>query len=452
MDVRGAILLIDGSGADLENIIDPLAEAGYVVEAVHTGREALNQASSRAFDLVLTDLILSDMSATELIGRISARWPGTITVALTEAADVPQAVEVMKAGADDCLIKPIQPEAVLDILALIAYNSNDIARLPGRDYLFGRFVGQSQGIEKVFQVIDKVADTDSTVLISGESGTGKELVARAIHVQSARRSKPLVPVNCGAIPEELLESELFGHEKGAFTNAIQTRLGRFELAEGGSVFLDEIGEMSPKLQVKLLRVLQDHQFERIGGTRTITADIRIIAATNQDLEQAVSQGRFREDLFYRLNVIPIHVPPLRERSTDISHLVEHFLNRFRLAKKIKVKAISDQAMAALQTYHWPGNIRELENLIERMVILSDGPEIRLADLPERFQEPRPHLEAGDQVLPEEGVDLKFYLTMVEENLIQQALARSGGKKAGAARLLRLNRTTLVEKMKKKGLL
>ena len=296
-----------------------------------------------------------------------------------------------------------------------------------------------------------MAGTDSTVLITGESGTGKELIARAIHQESSREAKPLVPVNCGAIPEELLESELFGHEKGAFTSAIRTRIGRFEMAEGGTVFLDEIGEMSPQLQVKLLRVLQERQFERVGGTRTITADIRVVTATNQNLKEAVKEGRFREDLYYRLDVIPIQAPPLRERREDIPLLVRYFLERFNQARPSNVEGMDRAALEVLTGYDWPGNVRELENLVERMIILSDGPMIGLDDLPERFSGPRAVPQPGGQVLPEEGFSLNRHLAGMEEDLIRQALAKAKGVKKRAADLLGLNRTTLVEKMKKKGI-
>ena len=324
--------------------------------------------------------------------------------------------------------------------------------LPGRRYPFGTIVGQSGNVQHVFKLIDRVARTDSTVLITGESGTGKELIAQAIHYESFRRDKPLVPVNCGAIPEELLESELFGHEKGAFTSAIRTRIGRFELAEGGTVFLDEIGEMSPQLQVKLLRVLQEHQFERVGGTRTINVDIRVVAATNKNLKKAVEKGDFREDLYYRLDVIPIQAPALRDRVEDIPLLVEYFLKKFNKSHSDLLQGIDPEAMAMLGAYEWPGNVRELENLIERMAILCDGPRITTNDLPERFggQVSGPVKPAS--TLPDQGFSLTAHLAQVEDDLIHQALEKAGGVKKKAADLLGINRTTLVEKMKKKGMM
>jgi transcriptional regulator with GAF, ATPase, and Fis domain len=315
-------------------------------------------------------------------------------------------------------------------------------------------------MQKVFDLIGKIADTDATVLIYGESGTGKERVAKTIHYNSLRGQNAFVPVNCAAIPKDLLESELFGHEKGAFTGAINTRIGRFELANGGTVFLDEIGELHPALQVKLLRVLQEREFERVGGTRTLKVDLRILAATNKDLEKATSEGAFREDLFYRLNVIPLHLPPLRERQEDIPLLMEHFMAEFSRRKRKEPLKMSPEAMDCLMSYHWPGNVRELENLMERLVILNDSGTVTLRDLPERFHAMRPPAgEAGQlqgvlppaaMVLPDEGIDLNSVLDEVEKNLILQAMKTVGGVKSKAAAMLGLNRTTLLEKMKKKG--
>ncbi len=312
-------------------------------------------------------------------------------------------------------------------------------------------IGKSPAIQKVFQLIKKVAPTESTVLILGESGTGKELVARAIHNQSRRREGPFIPVNCGAIPEELLESELFGYEKGAFTGASRSKPGRFELAQGGTIFLDEIAEMSPKLQVKLLRVLQEKTVERLGSERPITVDIRIIAATNRDLEKEVAEGRFREDLYFRLNVIPIKLPPLRERKEDIPLLAEHFLARFCEREEVPRKRLSEKALKRLMEYHWPGNVRELENLMERLVILTEREVIEEEDLPEHIRVPRISTNPGVKVSFKEGVSLPQALREFERSLILQALEASGGVKSRAARLLGIKRTTLIEKMKRLGL-
>ena len=338
-------------------------------------------------------------------------------------------------------------------------------------------IGRSARIQQVFELIRKVADADTTVLVRGESGTGKELVAQALHQEGVRSRGPFVAVNCGAIPSELLESELFGHERGAFTHAIRTRPGRFELADGGTVFLDEIAEMSPMLQVKLLRVLQEKKFERIGGTRTIVSDFRVVAATNRDLEEEVKIGRFREDLYYRLNVIPIDTPPLRERADDIPLLVDYFVDRFNVSRRKKINGLRSEATECLLRYPWPGNVRELENTVERMVILAGGRELGRDDLPERLlaavaaSGPAAAPGGADMgteravagaanpasggaasaagwEIPEEGLVLSEVVADFEKKLIVQAMERTGWVKNRAAKLLKVNRTTLLEKMKR----
>ena len=332
-------------------------------------------------------------------------------------------------------------------------------------------IGESPQILELLKIIDKVAASDSTVLITGESGTGKELVAKEIHRRSKRNAGAFVPINCGAIPKELLESELFGYEKGAFTGANRTKPGRFELANGGTVFLDEIGDMSPDLQVKVLRVLQERAFERVGGIKEIQVDVRIVAATHRDLEEAVKEGHFREDLYYRLNVIPIRVPPLRERRSDIPLLIQHFIKVFSQRAGTPTMEIEELAMEAFMAYSWPGNVRELENVVERLIVLAEGNTISLEDLPERIkgalgkaskgQEGRETGSAKgpisiDQIahlpLPENGVSLPEVIRKLEIGLINQALSRTNGVKSKAAQLLGLKRTTLVEKMRKFGML
>lgn len=312
-------------------------------------------------------------------------------------------------------------------------------------------IGKSRKIQKVFSLIQKVSNTNTTILVYGESGTGKELIARALHDEGCRCNGPFVPVNCGAIPAELLESELFGHEKGAFTHAIRTRLGRFELADGGTVFLDEVAEMSPMLQVKLLRVLQERQFERVGGVKTIKSDFRIIAATNRDIETEVKEGRFREDLYYRLNVIPIEAPPLRQRVSDIPFLLEHFIEKFKQSQNKVVTGVSDEVLNLLLQYSWPGNVRELENVVERMVILTANDVLGLEDLPERFHGVNKDLLMVDEVIdeiPDTGFVLHDVVTGFEKRLISKALAQTNWVKSRAAKLLNMNRTTLLEKMKR----
>jgi transcriptional regulator with PAS, ATPase and Fis domain len=312
-------------------------------------------------------------------------------------------------------------------------------------------VADSPVMREIFDLILKLADSDATVLIMGESGTGKEMVANAIHHMGARVSRPFVPVNCAAIPEELLESELFGHVRGAFTGAINARQGRFQLAHGGTLFLDEVGEMSRKLQVKLLRVLQDRTFEPVGSDKAVRVDVRVVAATNRDLNLAVGEGRFREDLFYRLNVLPVFLPPLRERREDIPLLIAHFLSAQSRKKSKGIETIEDEALALLQRYDWPGNVRELENLIERMVVLNEDEVIRAKDIPAYLSEMRGTKKDLDSKvsLPNDGVDLDRLLKIIETDLMRQALARTGGNKSRAAELLRLNRTTLVERLRRK---
>ncbi|MFN3201712.1 MAG: sigma-54 interaction domain-containing protein [Bradymonadia bacterium] len=313
-------------------------------------------------------------------------------------------------------------------------------------------IGADPAIRRVFKLIDKVAPTDSTVLVLGESGTGKELVARAIHHASDRHKKPLIPVNCGAIPANLLESELFGHVKGAFTGASGSRQGRFELAHGGTIFLDEVGEMEPQLQVKLLRVLQERCFEPVGGSRSIEVDVRVIAATNRELEEEVAAGRFREDLYYRLNVVPVELPALRERQQDIPVLIHHFNDRLAQKRGRCVEGFSDDAMRRLTAYPWPGNVRELENIVERLSVFCQDEVVQLDDLPSKILNRARKQDGFCLDLPDEGLDLKGMLTDIEDHLIRQALERTAWNKNQAASLLGLNRTTLVEKLKKRGML
>jgi len=312
-------------------------------------------------------------------------------------------------------------------------------------------IGDDPSIKRVLDLVGKVAPTDSSVLVLGESGTGKELIARALHELSPRANKPLVPINCGAIPENLLESELFGHVKGAFTGAAQSRTGRFEMASGGTIFLDEIGEMSPILQVKLLRVLQERCIEPVGGTRTLDVDVRVVAATNKDLELEVEKGTFREDLYYRLNVVELNIPSLRERRSDIPNLIRFFNTRLRQHRNRGINGVADDALAKLNAYHWPGNVRELENVVERLSVFCNEQVVQLSDLPVKILSPRRSGSGMPMDLPEEGMDLREVLNSLEERLIRQALDRTGWNKNKAALLLRMNRTTLVEKLKKRKL-
>jgi Nif-specific regulatory protein len=328
-----------------------------------------------------------------------------------------------------------------------------------RKYNFKGLIGDSPLMKRVYEMIEKIADTDSTILITGESGTGKEIIAKTIHYNSSRSQGPFVPLNCAAIPKDLLESELFGHEKGAFTGALNTRIGRFELAHNGTLFLDEIGELDPSLQVKLLRVLQEREFERVGGVKTIRVDVRILVATNKELEKRIREGKFREDLYYRLNVIPLHLPPLRERVEDILLLVDYFVHEFSKKKGRETLTFSPDALRHLIRYEWPGNVRELENLIERLTILVTANVVTVSDLPEKFHQTADSrtddrfstTQVLDTEIPECGIDIYSVVGNIERNLILKALEKTGGVKNRAAKLLGLNRTTLIEKMKKMGI-
>jgi DNA-binding NtrC family response regulator len=391
----------------------------------------------------------------EFLKYIKKANPDCIVIMITGHATVNAAVSAMQMGAFDFISKPIKDDLVklsvnraINFAKLRDENASLKENLKERQD-FNKIIGYSDCMKKVFDTIEKVSNSDSTVLITGESGTGKELVAREIHFKSDRKNQPIIPVNCGAIPEDLLESELFGHEKGAFTGAIRNRIGRFELAQGGTIFLDEIGDMSPSLQVKVLRVIQEKQFERIGGVKTINVDIRIITATNQNLEKAVADKHFREDLFYRINVIPINLPPLRERGSDIQILANHFLVHFNKLKKKNIERITPEAINHLMRYNWPGNVRELQNLIEMLVVMKEEGEISVDDLPAKIRNtPSGNVGSGTIIFSEDGIDFNDHVSRLEKELLLKALKMSGGVKNRAAKLLNLNRTTLVEKLKR----
>ncbi len=451
------ILVIDDSMEILTLFPEYLKGEGYDVETSRDGANGISMMENKFYDLVLTDLKMPGVDGMGVLKYIKDHSSDSICIILTGYGTVKNAVEAIKLGAFDYLTKPVKLDEITIVLKR-ALEYRDLKRENinlrnqlKKKYRFENIIGNHEKMEKIFEVIEKVADSDSTILILGESGTGKELIAKAIHYNSYRREKPFIPVNCAAIPGELLESELFGHEKGAFTNAIRTRIGRFELANGGTVFLDEIGDMTPVLQSKLLRVLQERQFERIGGVKTIKTDIRVIAATHQDLKLAVQQKRFREDLYYRLNVIPINIPPLRERKSDISLLALHFLEHFNGSKKKKIKGINNEAMDRLMQYDWPGNVRELENTIERAVILLDADIITPEDLPPKFQDFSKSGSPAPLEIPEEGISLDTVVNEFEKKLILQALIKTGWVKNKAAQLLNLNRTTLIEKIKRQNL-
>ena len=444
-----------------------LTQEGHQVTIVGTGQDAIRVAQEIPVHVLLTDLKLPDIDGLAVLERIFQIDSKVLGIVMTGYGSIDGAVKAMKLGAFDFLTKPFDNEAVALVInkAMETHRRRQDSRGPRKSartpYRAEQLVGTSEPVQRVLDFVSKVADHDSTVLIQGESGTGKELVARMLHFNSVRKDRPFVPVNCGAIPENLLESELFGHEKGAFTGAAQTRIGRFELAHGGTIFLDAIGELSLGLQVKLLRVLQERSFERVGGTKTIEVDVRVVAATNQDLEQSVQQKRFRQDLYYRLNVIPITTPSLKERKSDIPQLVNYFMERLNHTKQTTIAGCSSDAMACLMEHQWPGNIRELENMIERLVVLKQSGTIEVSDLPERVfprpaaavasPEPAEQTETHFIGFTDQGLSLSRELEQLENRLIVGALRRANGITSKAAQLLQVNRTTLVEKMKRKGL-
>lgn len=452
------VLVVDDDPALRDILQEALMRESYTVSTAEDGAGAMQAAKETVVHIVITDYQLPDIDGLEVIDRLSKLDAKIIPIVMTGFGTIETAVRAMKSGAFDFITKPFDLGTVSAVVRKAAEfhrlrQENHLLRRAVRDqYRLEQLVGVSEPMQQVLEFVQKVADSDSTVMIQGESGTGKELVARMLHFNSLRRDRPLVPVNCGAIPENLLESELFGHEKGAFTGATHARMGRFELAHGGTIFLDEIGEMSLPLQVKLLRVLQEREFERVGGNRTIHVDVRIIAATNQDLDTMVEEKRFRRDLFYRLNVIPMVIPPLRERRTDIPLLIDHFLNRFNQSKHTEVVGLDDEARRLLTEYDWPGNIRELENMMERLVVLKKQGLLSSQDLPQKISRRSMIPELKEQFirLSEDGIHLSREVEQYEKHLIMEALKKANGVTSRAAELLHLNRTTLVEKLKRKG--
>jgi two-component system NtrC family response regulator len=448
------ILVVDDEKNYLVVLDALLSEAGYEVMAAAGGARALAMLEDEEPDLMVTDMRMPRMSGLELIAAVKERYPDLPVIVMTAYGTVENAVEAMKLGAVDYIMKPFENQELLltidkalKLRRLMAQNrllKEDARRAGG----FGRIIGDCRSMRAVFAVVAKVAATKATVLITGESGTGKELIARAIHEQSPRADEPFVAVNCMALTETLLESELFGHEKGSFTGASARRKGRFELADKGTLFLDEVGEIAPSLQVKLLRVLQERTFERVGGNQPISVDVRIVAATNRDLAAAVAQGRFREDLFYRLNVVRVELPPLRERREDLPALVAHFVRRYAAEMGRAAPAVSPEAMALIYDYAWPGNVRELENALERAVIMAGG-EIRPQDLP---------LEVGPGAAepcsaPELPSDMGINQAVedLERRMILRALQEANGVAAHAAEALGVTKSNLAYKMKKYGL-
>ncbi len=444
------ILLVDDEESIIVSLSSALEDEGYYVQGARSAEQALAILEQMSFDCILIDIWLPKMDGIELLKEIKNRGIDSQIIIISGHGTIETAVKATKLGAFDFLEKPLNLEKVI----LTIRNALDLSRLKKeyqrlRQEVIGEdeLIGVSKPIQQLRQTIEKIAPTEGWVLITGENGTGKEVVAKMIHRKSLRKDAPFIAVNCAAIPSELIESELFGYEKGAFTGAQATKPGKFELADGGTLFFDEIGDMSPATQAKVLRVLQEQEFQRLGGSENIRVDVRVIAATNKDLEKEMKDGRFRDDLYYRLNVIPLYIPPLRERKEDIPPLVEHFLDVFSRKSRLRKKTIHPRVIEALMEYDWPGNVRELKNIIERMVILSSGDEITLADLP-------PSILIKESSFSNEFLShstLKEARKAFEKKFILQRLIEHNYKISETARSLGLDRTTLYRKLKNLGI-
>jgi two-component system, NtrC family, response regulator PilR len=440
-DIR--VLVVDDEQSMRELLAIMLRQAGYDVAVADGGEEAVERLKAESFDLVVTDLRMRKVDGLAVLKAAKEFSPRTVVLVVTAFASTETAVEAMKLGAYDYVTKPFK----IDELKLTISNALERRRLQDenqtlkrqlrRERGFENFVGRSPKMLEVFETIRKTADSGSTVMITGESGTGKELVAQALHWESSRRGGPFVSVNCGAVPETLMESELFGHVKGAFTGAVASTEGLFAAAGGGTLFLDEITEVPQTVQVKLLRAIQERQIRRVGDTKDVKIDVRLVAASNRDLGKAVADGVLREDLFYRLNVIPVHLPPLRERREDIPLLVAHFIKKLAREVGRPVKGVTPEALAILEQYHWPGNIRELENVVERALVLGRSEMLDADALPSTVHQPRNRNELTVE-LPAEGIDLEATLDQIERRYMQLALDRVGGVQTRAAELLRVS--------------
>ncbi len=441
---KHALLIVDDDAAMRQMLASLFREQGYPVQEAASAEEALEQARSHVFDLVLSDIKMPGKTGIEMVGELRRVRPSTPVVLMTAFGSIDSAVDAMRAGAFDYITKPFEPEAVLLAVEralevrVLEEENRRLRQAVDRTGSLGDLIGESPAMREIFALIKKVARGRSSVLITGESGTGKEVVARTLHYPGARADKAFVPINCTAIPEGLLESELFGHVRGAFTGAHTSKRGLFETAEGGTLFLDEIGDMGPGLQSKLLRVVQDREIRQVGGTKTVKVDVRIIAASNKDLDAEMVAGRFREDLYYRLNVIPIHVPPLRERPEDIPPLVAAFVRKHSQGKP---RVVSPVAMEQLCARPWKGNARELENMIERALVLTDAVELGPDDLPFHADEQGASEESSETLL-QQAARGEMTLRELEDRYVDLTLERTGGNKVRAARILGLDRKTL----------
>uniref|UniRef100_C6E6B1 Two component, sigma54 specific, transcriptional regulator, Fis family n=1 Tax=Geobacter sp. (strain M21) TaxID=443144 RepID=C6E6B1_GEOSM len=449
------ILVIEDDDSSREALLILLKSIGFTVKGCGSGQDGLGVLSGEPFDIVITDLFLPDLNGIDILTRVKESSPRTEVILVTGYGSAETAVQAMKKGAYDYITKPLNIEELRIIIdkalekgQLVSENVYLKKQLREK-YEFANIIGNSQAMQQLFSRMKRIIKTDSTVLILGESGTGKELVAKAIHFNGNRKDKPFIAVNCSAIPENLLESELFGHVKGAFTGAVKEKVGKFEAANYGTIFLDEIGTLPMHLQTKLLRVLQEQELERVGSNKQIKLDVRVVSATNVNLEEEVARGNFREDLFYRLNVIPILIPPLRERIEDILPLTKHFLEKNCRSMQRTIMHIDKEALEALEAYPWNGNVRELENIIERIVALTEGDLITLRDLPANIV--KSYVEGTPTSVTPAGIDMVAAINEIEKRMIGEALQLAGGVKARAAVMLNINRTTLVEKMRRLGL-
>jgi two-component system NtrC family response regulator len=449
---RFQILIVDDENVQLEMLKGFLVKQGYGVDTAKDGKRGLEKFKRGSFDLILTDLRMPEMDGLQLLKEVKGLNPEVVVVILTAYATVGTAVAAMKEGAYDYLTKPIELDELLLLIQRVgreiglSRENRELKEQLREKFKVDFIVSISRRMEEALNLVKRVAQSPATVLILGESGTGKELIARAIHYSSLRKEKPFVKVNCAALPENLLESELFGHEKGAFTGAVGRRVGRFEQADQGTIFLDEIGDLSPALQSKLLRILQEKEFERVGSSQTIKVDVRFISATNRNLEEAIQKGTFREDLYYRFNVVTITLPPLRERKEDIPPLVEHFLKKYSRENNKAVVSVTKEAKDLLMNYNYPGNIRELETIIERAVVLCRGDTITKQDLPLNLQESE--VEESLERARKSGRNLPETLEEIERHRIAQALQKSGGVQTKAAEELGISERVLRYKMKK----